>query len=265
MTTAAVPVPLARQGGGVRVAVVVPCFDEALTVGGVVDGVRAALPGAQVHVVDNASTDGTAAVAAAHGAVVHHEPRPGKGRAVRRAFEDVEADVYVLVDGDGTYDAAAAGALVDLLLAGGHDVVVGTRRPDTATAHRPGHAAGNRALNGLVNGLFGTGYTDMLSGYRVMSRAFVASFPARSAGFEVETEMAVHAAVGGFSTLEVPLGFTDRPAGSVSKLRTVRDGLRIAACAVRLRGSLRGSLGGSRRGSLRGAAGAGAPTGSTVR
>jgi len=241
VTTAAARAPFARRGAGVRVAVVVPCFDEALTVGGVVDGVRAALPGAQVHVVDNASSDGTAAVAAAHGAVVHHEPRPGKGHAVRRAFEDVDADVYVLIDGDGTYDAAAAGSLVDLLLAGGHDVVVGTRRPASATAHRPGHAAGNRALNGLVNGLFGTGYTDMLSGYRVMSRAFVASFPARSAGFEVETEMAVHAAVGGFGCVEVPLGFTERPAGSVSKLRTVRDGLRIAACAVRLRGSLLGA------------------------
>lgn len=234
MTSTAVPAPQLGPGHEVRVAVVVPCFDEALTVGAVVDGVRAALPGAQVHVVDNASTDGTAAVAAAHGASVHHEPEPGKGHAVRRAFADVDADVYVLIDGDGTYDAAAAGALVDVLLTGGHDVVVGTRRPSTATAHRPGHAAGNRALNSLVNTVFGTRYSDMLSGYRVMSRAFVESFPARSAGFEVETEMAVHAAVGGFSCVEVPLGFTDRPEGSESKLRTVRDGLRIVSCVVRL-------------------------------
>ncbi|MEH3076221.1 MAG: glycosyltransferase [Quadrisphaera sp.] len=217
-----------------RVAVVVPCFNEAAAVGAVVDDLRAALPDATVYVYDNASTDATAAVAAARGAVVRREPAPGKGNVVRRAFADVEADVYVLVDGDDTYDARAVADLVEVLLSGPFDHVVGARRARTGTAYRPGHAAGNRGLNRLVGLVFGTDTTDMLSGYRVMSRRFVKTFPARSRGFEVETELTVHASTMRVPQVEVPVGFRDRPAGSESKLRTVRDGLRILGWVVRL-------------------------------
>ncbi|MGQ7294983.1 glycosyltransferase [Quadrisphaera sp. KR29] len=217
-----------------RIAVVVPCVDEAAAVGAVVDDLRAALPEATVWVYDNASTDGTAAVAAAHGAEVRREPVPGKGAVVRRAFADVDADVYVLVDGDGTYDASAAADLVEVLLSGPYDVVVGARRPSSPAAYRPGHAAGNRGLNRLVALVFGTGTTDMLSGYRVMSRRFVKTFPARSRGFEVETELTVHAAALRVPQVEVPVAFCDRPAGSASKLRTVRDGARILGWVARL-------------------------------
>ncbi|WP_432572204.1 glycosyltransferase [Kineococcus sp. SYSU DK005] len=221
-------------GPGGRVAVVVPCLDEEAAVGAVVDGLRAALPHAVVYVYDNGSTDRTAEVAARHGAVVRFEPRPGKGNVIRRAFADVDADTYVLIDGDDTYDASAAGDLVRLLVAEGLDHVVGTRRPDTLTAYRRGHAAGNRALNSVVSRVFGTPVTDMLSGYRVMSRRFVKSFPAISRGFEVETELTVHAVNLRVPQREVPVGFRDRPEGSASKLRTYRDGFAILRWILRL-------------------------------
>jgi hypothetical protein len=225
-------VPWATSAG--RVAVLVPCFNEAAAVGAVVDDLRAALPDATVYVYDNASTDGTAAVAAAHGAVVRREPAPGKGNVVRRAFADVDADVYVLVDGDDTYDTSAVADLVEVLLSGPYDHVVGARRARTGTAYRRGHAAGNRALNRLVGLVFGADTTDMLSGYRVLSRRFVKTFPARSRGFEVETELTVHATSLRVPQVEVPVGFRDRPAGSESKLHTVRDGLRILGWVARL-------------------------------
>lgn len=225
-------VPWATSAG--RVAVIVPCFNEAAAVGAVVDDLRAALPDATVYVYDNASTDGTAAVAAAHGAVVRREPAPGKGNVVRRAFADVDADVYVLVDGDDTYDTTAVADLVEVLLSGPYDHVVGARRARTGTAYRRGHAAGNRALNRLVGLVFGADTTDMLSGYRVLSRRFVKTFPARSRGFEVETELTVHATALRVPQVEVPVGFRDRPAGSESKLHTVRDGLRILGWVARL-------------------------------
>ena len=217
-----------------RIAVILPCLNEAAAVGSVIDEVRAALPRATVYVYDNRSTDDTAAVARAHGAQVRHEPRPGKGNVIRRAFADVEADVYVVLDGDGTYDASVAGELVDKLVAEGLDHVVGTRRASTLTAYRRGHAAGNRALNRVVSGVFGEPVTDMLSGYRVMSRRFVKSFPAISRGFEVETELTVHAVNLRVPQAEVPVGFRDRAEGSASKLRTYRDGWAILRWILRL-------------------------------
>ncbi len=221
-----------------RIAVIVPCLDEAAAVGRVVDDLHDALVGARpratVYVYDNGSTDGTAAVARRHGAVVRHEQRPGKGNVIRRAFADVDADTYVLVDGDDTYDAGAVAELVEVLLAGPYDHVVGARQAGTAAAYRRGHAAGNRALNQVVGRIFGAPVTDMLSGYRVMSRRFVKSFPALSRGFEVETELTVHAVNLRVPQLEVPVGFRERATGSESKLRTYRDGMRIAALIARL-------------------------------
>ena len=227
MSSDALPLPA-------RIAVLIPCKDEAAAVGRVIDDVRSVLPQAQVYVYDNASTDATAEVAAAHGAHVRREARPGKGNVIRRAFADVDADAYVLIDGDDTYDATAVRDLVATLVAGPYDHVVGVRQADTLTAYRPGHAAGNRALNQVVSGVFGTPVTDMLSGYRVMSRRFVKSFPALSRGFEVETELTVHAVNLRVPQVEVPVGFRDRADGSESKLRTYRDGWRILSWILRL-------------------------------
>ncbi|GAB3461850.1 glycosyltransferase [Kineococcus endophyticus] len=217
-----------------HVAVILPCLNEAAAVGHVIDDVLAALPEATVYVYDNRSTDDTAEVARAHGALVRYEPRPGKGNVIRRAFADVEADVYVLLDGDDTYDASVAGELVQKLITEGLDHVVGARRASTVTAYRRGHAAGNRMLNQVVSTVFGEPVTDMLSGYRVMSRRFVKSFPAISRGFEVETELTVHAVNLRVPQAEVPVGFKDRAEGSASKLRTYRDGWAILRWIVRL-------------------------------
>ena len=210
-----------------RVAVLIPCRDEAAAVPGVVAGFRAALPGATVYVYDNASTDHTAAVALEAGAVVRHEGLPGKGNVVRRMFADVEADAYVLVDGDGTYDASAAPAMLRLLLDGRLDMVTAVRVDRAAGAYRPGHRLGNRVLTGMVRLVFGDRITDMLSGYRVFSRRFVKSFPALSEGFETETEFTVHALELRMPVGELPTPYSERPSGSVSKLRTYRDGARI--------------------------------------
>jgi glycosyltransferase involved in cell wall biosynthesis len=212
---------------GLEIAVLVPCYNEEVAIPRVVGDFRQALPMARIYVYDNASTDRTAEVAAKAGAIVGHEPFSGKGNVMRRMFSDIEADVYVLVDGDDTYDATAAPALVRALLDRQLDMVNGARVTEIREAYRPGHRFGNRMLTGLVQLIFGKQFNDMLSGYRVFSRRFVKSFPAISSGFEIETELTVHALELRMKTAEVPTRYKDRPAGSTSKLNTIRDGLRI--------------------------------------
>lgn len=209
------------------IAVIVPCHNEEAAIGTVVADLRAALPEARIYVYDNNSTDATAAKAAAAGAIVRRETRKGKGNVVRRAFADLDADVYLLIDGDDTYDAAAAPDLVRTLIEGPYDHVVGVRTQTTETAYRPGHAFGNRLLTGTAGSIFGRQITDMLSGYRAFSRRYVKSFPASSHEFEIETEMTVHSLHLRVPVAERPVGFKDRPEGGESKLRTYRDGWRI--------------------------------------
>lgn len=218
----------------VRVAVIAPCYNEEAAIAKVVDDFRAALPAAEIYVYDNNSTDRTADVAREAGAVVRFEPRQGKGNAVRRAFSDVDADVYVLVDGDDTYDANAAAGMVELLVGEQLDYVNGARRHESEAAYRPGHAFGNRMLTGAVAHLFQSDIRDMLSGYKVLSRRFVKSFPLISAGFELETELMVHALELAMPMREVETRYKERPANSVSKLRTWRDGARILLTIFRL-------------------------------
>ncbi len=221
------PVIDTTRPSGPRIAVLVPCLDEAATIGEVVAGFQASLPGCEVHVYDNGSTDGTARLAADAGAVVRIESIPGKGRVVRRMFAEVDADVYVMADGDGTYDSARAEMLVKRLVGDGLDMVVAARSGITTDAGRAGHAFGNRLFNRLYRTLFGSGFTDILSGYRAFSRRFVKSFPAVSSGFEIETEMSVHASLLRLPVAEVEVDYGTRPDGSVSKLRTVADGTNI--------------------------------------
>ena len=210
-----------------RIAVLIPCYNEAEAIAGVVRDFAAALPEATVYVYDNNSRDETRARAAEAGAVVRTETHQGKGNVVRRMFADIEAEVYLLVDGDGTYDAPSARAMVDLLLENSLDMVNGARVPVAAAAFRPGHVFGNRLLTGTVALIFGDRLRDMLSGYRVMSRRFIKSFPALASGFETETELTVHALELRLPLAEVQTPYRDRPAGSQSKLRTFRDGFRI--------------------------------------
>jgi len=214
------------------IAVLVPCKNEAVTIASVVEGFRKALPGATVHVYDNNSTDGTAAIAREAGAVVGREVRPGKGNVVRRMFSEVEADIYVMVDGDDTYDASQAPALIDKLVNEGNDMVVAARIGASEKHQRKGHAFGNRAFNALYSRLFGQDFSDIFSGYRVFSRRFVKSFPAVSAGFEIETELSVHASQLRLPVAEIALPYRDRPQGSHSKLSTFRDGARILKTIV---------------------------------
>jgi glycosyltransferase involved in cell wall biosynthesis len=212
---------------GFRVAVLLPCHNEAPTIGAVVRGFAAALPGARIFVFDNNSTDDTARAAARAGARVFREGRQGKGNVVRRMFADIEADIYVMADGDGTYDPADAPSLVNALITEHVDMVVGTRRGVGIDAGRNGHAFGNRSFNRLYRRLFGGGFTDIFSGYRAFSRRFVKSFPAISTGFEIETEMSVHASQLMIPVAEIDLAYGRRPEGSSSKLRTFHDGARI--------------------------------------
>ncbi len=205
----------------------VPCYNEEVTIGALVRDFKAALPDAAIHVYDNNSRDRTVEAARRAGAVVRHEPLQGKGNVVRRMFADVEADVYVLVDGDDTYDAASAPAMVRRLWDEQLDMVNGARTTEIAAAYRPGHRFGNRLLTGIVAAIFGKCIQDMLSGYRVFSRRFVKSFPALSTGFETETELTVHALELRMPIAEVRTPYKDRPAGSHSKLNTLRDGVRI--------------------------------------
>ena len=217
-----------------RIAVLVPCLNEEAAIGKVVNDFRSSLPSATVYVYDNNSTDGTVAVAQQAGAVVRRERRPGKGSVVRRMFQDIEADIYVMVDGDDTYDASAAPRLVDAMLAGNLDMVVGKRVETHQDAYRPGHRLGNLVLTGLVRKLFGSQIDDMLSGYRVFSRRFVKSFPSSSREFEIETELTVHAMQMRMAIAEIDTPYKERPPGSTSKLRTFRDGWRILVTILNL-------------------------------
>ncbi|MDJ0922191.1 MAG: glycosyltransferase family 2 protein [Henriciella sp.] len=210
-----------------RIAITIPCYNEAVTIAKVIEDFRNALPEADIYVFDNNSTDNTAQIAADAGAIVRCEPRQGKGHVVRRIFADVEADIYIMADGDDTYDASLAPTLVELLKKNHVDMVVGVRAGVTEDAGREGHAFGNKLFNRVYNTMFGDQFTDIFSGYRVFTRRFVKSFPAVSAGFEIETEMSVHCSQLGIPTLERPTPYGVRPEDSHSKLRTFRDGFRI--------------------------------------
>ena len=217
-----------------RVAVLAPCFNEGVTIAKVVADFRAVLPNADIYVYDNASTDDTRVRAEEAGALVRSEVRKGKGNVVRRMLADVSADIYVLVDGDDTYDAAAAPQLIARLLERRLDMVIGLRRQTSQLAYRPGHVFGNWLLTSLVNWAFRARIVDMLSGYRVMTRRFVKSFPALSTGFEIETDLTVHALEMGVAIEETPILYRERPEGSVSKLNSIRDGVRIVRFVARL-------------------------------
>jgi glycosyltransferase involved in cell wall biosynthesis len=217
-----------------RIAVLVPCYNEEAAIGKVVADFRAALPEAAIYVYDNNSTDGTVEAAQRTGAIVRRELHQGKGRVVRRMFTDIDADLYVLVDGDATYDAPSARKMIERLIADRLDMVCAVRVDREEAAYRRGHRAGNRLLTGFVGHVFGQSFTDMLSGYRVFTRRFVKSFPALSGGFEIETELTVHAL-----ELELPVGevatpYYSRLEGSNSKLSTWRDGYRILRTVLRL-------------------------------
>jgi hypothetical protein len=215
------------QWAGLSIAVLIPCHNEAIAIAGVVDDFQKALPGSSIYVYDNNSEDGTADHARAAGAIVRTEPRQGKGNVVRRMFSDVDADIYVLVDGDGTYDAIAAPILITKMVNEQLDLVNGARSSMEATAFRSGHRFGNWMLSTIVQTIFGRQFVDMLSGYKVLSRRFVKSFPAMSQGFETETELAVHALELRMPCAELPTRYKARLEGSSSKLRTFRDGARI--------------------------------------
>ncbi|MBA3461279.1 MAG: glycosyltransferase [Deltaproteobacteria bacterium] len=222
------------SSSGLEIAVLVPCFNEEAAIQKVVSDFRAALPDATVYVYDNNSTDKTSDVAAVAGAEVRMEYRRGKGNVVRRMFNDIEADVYVMVDGDDTYDASRAPELVAKLVDNNLDMVVGRRVETHQAAYRAGHRLGNAVLTGLVRWLFAANIVDMLSGYRVFSRRFVKSFPSFSREFEIETELTVHAMQMKMPVAEVDTNYKERPPGSTSKLRTFRDGWRILVTIMNL-------------------------------
>ena len=219
---------------GLDIAVIVPCFNEEPTVAEVVRSFTEVLPTARIYVYDNNSTDKTAECARDAGAIVRRAALQGKGNVVRRMFADVEADIYVMVDGDNQLDAGSAPALVDALVTDHLDMVTGVRVAENEGVHRSGHAFGNRVMTGLVSWLFGRPHSDVFSGYRVFSRRFVKSFPVLSEGFEIETELTVHAMELKMPIGERPAGFRARPEGNPSKLRTLRDGLRILFTIGRL-------------------------------
>ena len=210
-----------------RIAVLLPCYNEAAAIGPTVAGFRAALPHARIYVYDNNSADRTIDVARDAGAIVRCERMQGKGNVVRRMFADVEADIYVMADGDATYDAASAAVLVERLVEEQLDMVVGSRVHEDVGAYRRGHRFGNALLTGMLARLFGRSFTDILSGYRVFSRRFVKSFPSLSSGFEIETEISVHALELKMPTAEIATPYYARPEGSASKLSTYSDGARI--------------------------------------
>jgi glycosyltransferase involved in cell wall biosynthesis len=217
-----------------RIAVLVPCFNEEAAVATVVADFRKALPSAEIYVYDNNSSDRTKAVAVEAGAQVRSERRQGKGHVVRRMFADIDADIYVLVDGDATYAAASAPRMIETLLADHLDMVVGLRVDQAEAAWRSGHRTGNRMLTGFLSSVFGQAFKDILSGYRVFSRRFVKSFPVLSDGFEIETELSVHALELALPVAEIETPYYARPEGSFSKLNTWRDGFRILSTILKL-------------------------------
>ena len=210
-----------------RIAVLIPCYNEDAAIGQVVRDFRSSLPRAEIYVYDNNSKDQTVARAREAGAIVRSEPRQGKGNVVRRMFADIEADIYLLVDGDDTYDASAAPMLVKKLVDEGYDIVSGRRIATATDAYRAGHVLGNKLLTGLTALMFRVRLHDMLTGYRIMSRRFVKSFPFTAEGFGIETELTVHGVRLLMPMVEVDTRYKERPEGSVSKLNTYRDGLRI--------------------------------------
>ena len=218
----------------VRIAVLLPCYNEEAAIGATVEGFRRALPNATIYVYDNNSRDRTKEVAAEAGAVVRTEPQQGKGRVVRRMFADIEADVYIMADGDLTYEPEAAPEMVRMLLEDQLDMVVGTRKHEAVEAYRGGHVLGNKLFTSLLSGLFGRSFTDIFSGYRAFSRRFVKSFPILSSGFEIETEMSVHALELRMPVGEVETRYLARPEGSESKLSTYSDGWRILKTIITL-------------------------------
>lgn len=220
--------------GQLRIAVILPCLNEATAIREVVASFRATLPTADIFVIDNGSTDGTAEIAEAAGANVLIETARGKGNAVRRAFTAIDADVYVVADGDGTYDESQAYRLIELLRRYRLDMVVGARRKTACDAFRSGHEWGNRLFNRTLKTLFGSSFRDVFSGYRVLSHRYVKSFPALSSGFEIETEMTIHAILLRMPVLEVDCNYKARAVGSASKLKTYRDGVRILWAIVNL-------------------------------
>ncbi|MDL2322107.1 glycosyltransferase [Desulfosarcina sp. OttesenSCG-928-B08] len=224
------------------IVVILPCYNEELCIESVVMDFRNVLPDARIFVYDNNSTDETAEVARTAGAIVKKEPLQGKGNVIRRMFSDIEADVYVMADGDGTYDASAAPALIKKLVDEDLDMVVGSRYETEKKSYRPGHRFGNFFLTTLVKKIFGYGFEDILSGYRVMSRRYVKTFPVISSGFEIETEMSVHALQMQIPVAEVKTPYGARPEASPSKLNTYRDGFRILFTIIGLMASERPRL-----------------------
>ena len=220
---------------GLSIAVLLPCYNEEVTIGKVVRDFKAALPDATVYVYDNNSTDRTAEIAAAEGAIVRREPRQGKGNVIRAMFEDIDADVYVMADGDDTYPADAAPAMVSKVLEG-YDMVIGDRLSSTYFQEnkRPFHNFGNRLVRGSINGLFGAHVPDIMTGYRAFNFTFVKTYPVLSRGFEVETEMTIHSLNNNLRLYEMPIQYRDRPEGSVSKLDTVGDGIKVMSTIFRM-------------------------------
>lgn len=220
---------------GLSIAVLLPCYNEEVTIGKVVRDFKAALPDATVYMYDNNSTDRTAEIAAAEGAIVRREPRQGKGNVIRAMFEDIDADVYVMADGDDTYPADAAPAMVSKVL-DGYDMVIGDRLSSTYFQEnkRPFHNFGNRLVRGSINHLFGAHVTDIMTGYRAFNFTFVKTYPVLSRGFEVETEMTIHSLNNNLRLYEMPIQYRDRPEGSVSKLDTVGDGIKVMSTIFRM-------------------------------
>jgi glycosyltransferase involved in cell wall biosynthesis len=225
---------LGSTAASLRVAVILPCYNEEAAIGTTVAGFREALPHARIYVYDNNSKDRTCEVAERAGAIVRHEAMQGKGHVVRRMFADVEADIYVMADGDATYDPAAAPAMIARLIDEQLDMVVGSRESEVDAAYRRGHRFGNRLLTGILARIFGRSFSDILSGYRIFSRRFVKSFPVLSTGFEIETEISVHALELRMPVSEIVTRYGARPEGSASKLSTWRDGWRILRTIVTL-------------------------------